>query len=144
MKDIKMADKYIKVIIDTNIWISFLIGKHLKGLQNYLNNESIRIITCHEQLIELTEVLNKPKIKKYIKPYQIEEFLDLIYEVSEVVKISLLIDICRDKKDNYLLSLAKCSDSDYLITGDDDLLVLDGLISTKILKYSEFEMILHS
>jgi predicted nucleic acid-binding protein len=30
-----------KLIIDTNIWISFLIGKKLNGLENLLDNDEI-------------------------------------------------------------------------------------------------------
>jgi len=37
----KKANKSFKVIVDTNIWISFLIGKSLKGLQEYINSQTV-------------------------------------------------------------------------------------------------------
>ena len=48
------------------------------------------------------------------------------------------IYICRDKKDNFLLSLAKDSKADYLLTGDEDLLVIQKFDDTEILSYTEF------
>jgi putative PIN family toxin of toxin-antitoxin system len=134
-----MAYKSFKIIIDTNIWISFLIGKSLKGLQKHLDNESFKILTCQEQVNELIDVFNKPKIKKYLNITQIENFFDLFYDITEIVKITKKVELCRDKKDNYLLSLAMTTNADYLISGDEDLLILDKISNTKIFNYSDFD-----
>jgi len=134
----KKGNRLYKVIIDTNIWISFLIGKSLKGLQNYIDSQSIKIISCDEQLLELSEVFNKPKIKKYLPKEHVEEFFDLFEESTELVKIITKTNICRDSKDNFLVSLAIDSKADYLITGDNDLLELNKIGETKVLKYTEF------
>ena len=40
-----MKAKSIKVIFDTNVWISFLIGKRLAFIKNYISNGQITIIT---------------------------------------------------------------------------------------------------
>lgn len=42
----KRGNKSFKVIIDSNIWISFLIGKNLKGLQNHIDSQKLEIVTC--------------------------------------------------------------------------------------------------
>ena len=118
----KKANKSFKVIVDTNIWISFLIGKNLKGLQEYIDSQTIIIVTCNEQIQELTEVFKKPKLKKYFSPEQIGEFFELLGESSVNVIIKTKTELCRDLKDNYLLSLAINSNADFLITGDNDLL----------------------
>jgi hypothetical protein len=39
-----------KVIIDTNLWISFLIGKELQNLKDLIIEEKVRLITT-DQLI---------------------------------------------------------------------------------------------
>jgi putative PIN family toxin of toxin-antitoxin system len=137
----KKGNKSYKIIVDTNIWISFLIGKNLKGLQNQIDSQFIKIITCNEQLQELSEVFKKPKIKKYFSKEQIVEFFELLEETSETFVISSSTDICRDSKDNYLISLAIDSEADFLITGDNDLLDLVKVRGTIILKYSDFDKI---
>jgi putative PIN family toxin of toxin-antitoxin system len=137
----KKVSKSFKVIIDTNIWISFLIGKNLNGLQNHIENQSIHIITCKEQLIELAEVFKKAKIRKFLTKAQIEEFFELLDESSDCIEIKTKSSICRDSKDNYLISLAIDSKADFLITGDKDLLELSKVGNTVITKFTEFNEI---
>ena len=136
-----MANKAFNVIVDTNIWISFLIGKNLKGLQEYIDSQTIIIIACNEQIQELTEVFKKPKIKKYFSPEQIDEFFELLDESSVNIILKTKTELCRDLKDNYLLSLAIDSNADFLITGDNDLLILTSVENTKIIKFIDFEKI---
>lgn len=138
----KKANKSLKVIVDTNIWISFLIGKSLKSLQEYIDSQSIIIVTCNEQIRELNEVFKKPKIKKYFTFEQIDVFFELLNESSVNVVIKTKTELCRDLKDNYLLSLAIDSNADFLISGDNDLLVLNKVESTKIIKFIDFEIII--
>jgi predicted nucleic acid-binding protein len=39
-----MTNKSVKVIFDTNVWISFLFGKRLSSIKNHIVNGSIVII----------------------------------------------------------------------------------------------------
>ena len=139
--DMKKGNKSYKIIVDTNIWISFLIGKNLKGLQYQIDSKFFKIITCNEQLLELSEVFKKPKIKKYFSKEQIVEFFELLEESSDNFEIRSSTNLCRDLKDNYLISLAIDSQADFLITGDKDLLELLKVGGTTILKYSDFDKI---
>jgi uncharacterized protein len=41
-----MIEKNVKVIFDTNVWISFLIGKRLYKIKQYILDGRIQIITC--------------------------------------------------------------------------------------------------
>jgi len=52
------------------------------------------------------------------------------------------IDVCRDKKDNFLLEVALEGKADYLITGDEDILVLGSFHNTKIIRPKDFEAML--
>jgi hypothetical protein len=137
----KRVTKSYKVIIDTNIWISFLIGKTLKGLQNHIDSNSIQIITCNEQLAELSEVLKRPKFQKYFSDEQVFELFELFDEFATMVKLKTKANLCRDNKDNYLVSLAIDSKSNFLVTGDSDLLNLERINNTTVVKYSKFESI---
>jgi predicted nucleic acid-binding protein len=57
---------------------------------------------------------------------------------GEITYVESRIKLCRDPKDDFLLSLAKDSKADYLITGDYDLLELKEIGKTKILTIAEF------
>ncbi|WP_265275962.1 putative toxin-antitoxin system toxin component, PIN family [Nostoc sp. KVJ3] len=54
-------NKVAKIIIDTNLWISFLIGKELKELKNLLVEQTIQLIISEEILQEITVVTQRPK-----------------------------------------------------------------------------------
>lgn len=135
-------DEAWRVVVDTNIWISFLIGKRLAGLHRHMDSGRIRIVTCNEQLTEIANVLCRPRIRKYISEEQAEEFLDLLLDVAMLVEPEAGPQLCRDPKDDYLLYTAKAAGADYLVSGDNDLLSLREIGSTRIVSYSDFELLM--
>jgi len=134
----------IRVVIDTNIWISFLIGKTLSGLSEALINDKIRILFSEELFDELVEVLQRPKFKKYFSQNDIMELISLIHLKTERIEIKEQFEDCRDPKDNFLLDLCVSGDADYLITGDDDLSALNPFRGVKIINYRDFREILQT
>jgi putative PIN family toxin of toxin-antitoxin system len=129
----------MRVVIDTNIWISFLIGKALGGLSEALIAERITILFSEELFAELIEVLQRPKFKKYFSSTAIEELIALLYDKVEWIEITSHFEDCRDKKDNFLLDLSVYGRADYLVTGDEDLLILNPFHSVKIVSYRTFQ-----
>ena len=128
----------MKVVIDTNIWISFLIGKALSGLEELLG-EKIQVVVSDEQFKEIISVLKRPKFKKYFGLRDIEELLFLMQKVSELVIIEHTVTDCRDRKDNFILETALKGGAGIIVTGDKDLLDLNPYKGVKILTYKEFE-----
>jgi putative PIN family toxin of toxin-antitoxin system len=133
-----MAKKADKVIIDTNLWISFLITKNLRVLDKRITAKAIRIVFSLELIEELLAVVNRPKFKKYFHKDDVENLIDLFDVYGDLFDVNSQISICRDKKDNFLLALAKDSEADYLLTGDKDLLELKAFGTTKIVKVSDY------
>lgn len=127
-----------RVILDTNLWISFLINDSYKEIDHLIKNDQIKLIFSIELLDEFIEVVNRPKFNKYFKDDDIIQLLNLFYDFAILVDVHSNLDLCRDKKDNFLLNLAKDSKSDYLITGDQDLLILERIDNCKIIQYSNF------
>jgi uncharacterized protein len=130
--------KKIRIILDTNIWISFLISKSVKGIDMLIFNDEAVLLFSDELMTEFIDVANREKLKPYFKKENLFSLIDLIEEYGEIVKVKSKIDICRDKKDNFLLALAKDGKADYLITGDKDLLVIDNFVKTKIIGLTGF------
>ena len=134
-----MRAKNIKVIFDTNVWISFLIGKRLSFINNYISNGQITIITTEQLLKEIKEVTSRERLKKYFPQESVIELLELLETIAEKVEIEPTHFINRDPKDNFLLDLIDFSKADYLVTGDKDLLVHNPFKSATILTPSNFE-----
>lgn len=133
-----MGKRTDRVIIDTNLWISFLITKDLKTLDNKVKTGKIKIIFGLELIEEFLSVAGRPKFKKYFLKEDIEQIIDLFDIYGEIVHVKSKIELCRDPKDDFLLSLATDSKADYLITGDKDLLALKTIGKTKIVTMTDY------
>lgn len=133
-----MKVKKSRIVVDTNLWISYLISKEYMKLDKLILSNKMGLVFSRELIDEFIEVSQRPKFIKYFQPKDIEKLLDLFDIYGELVKIKSNINICRDSKDNFLLSLAKDSKADYLLTGDNDLLELKIFGKTAILTMSEF------
>lgn len=132
-------DENIRVIFDTNVWISFLIGKKLSNLKDYILRRSITIIFTEQLLDEIRIVTQREKLKKYFRKNSVKELLTLLEIIGENVEIKPTYFISRDPKDNFLLDLIVFSKADFLITGDKDLLGHNPFESAQIIKPTEFE-----
>ena len=137
-----MKTKSIKVIFDTNIWISFLIGKRLSFIKNYISSGQITIITTEQLLKEIKEVTSRERLKKYFPQESVIELLELLETIAEKVEIVPTHFINRDPKDNFLLDLIDFSKADYLVTGDKDLLLHNPFKSATILTPANFQIVL--
>lgn len=116
------------VVLDSNIIISSLLKS---------NSASSRIIglwTKHYfDLISSTYIISEVKktlidkqlSKKYhFSPTKQSRLISQLIHFSKMVNPPVLSDIVRDQKDNPILSTAISGHADYLVTGDQDLLVL--------------------
>ncbi|MEL6533792.1 MAG: putative toxin-antitoxin system toxin component, PIN family [Bacteroidota bacterium] len=128
----------MKVIIDTNIWISYLIGKSLAQLTPFLQSGEIVLALSKELIDEISEVTTRPKLQKYFPKERVVELFSLLDIIGEEYEITAIPPICRDPKDDFLLALATVSNADYLVSGDKDLLDLQVHHQTKIITATQF------
>jgi len=133
-----MKEKNIRVIFDTNVWVSFLIGKSLSILKQYIIEGNITIIMSQQLIDELYEVTGR-ELKKYFPKKSVNELIDLLEIIAENVVIKPTHKLCRDVKDNFLFDLIDYSKADYLVTGDKDILVHNPFLTATILSPTDFE-----
>ena len=134
-----MKARNVKVIFDTNVLVSFLIGKRLTFIKDYISNGQITIVTTGELLKEIKEVTSRERLKKYFPQESVIELIELLETIAEKVEIKSKHLICRDPKDNFLLDLIDISKADYLVTGDKDLLIHNPFKTATILTPANFE-----
>lgn len=128
----------MKLVIDTNIWISFLFGKSFKELNEIINNSYITIFTSKEQIFEINDVISRPKFDNLISTQSKNNLIYYFNYKFKVIDLENNIKICRDPKDDYLLETATKSNSNFIITGDKDLLDLKIYEAIKIINFKEF------
>lgn len=130
------------VIIDTNLWISYLISRKYSFLDNLIISGQVKLVFSKELLDEFLFISQRPKFVNYFNKNDVDKLFDFFDKYSVLIDVKTKLDLCRDPNDNFILELAFDSKADYLITGDEDLLVLKQIGNTKIVLISEFRNIL--
>ena len=130
--------KKAKVIIDTNLWVSFLISREFEKLDFLFSSGKICLLFSKRLFAEFIGVASREKFRKYFSENDIDELSIKMKNVAKMVQTKSLQTQCRDPKDNFLLELAVDGKANYLLTGDKDLLELKTVNKTKIVKIEEF------
>jgi uncharacterized protein len=97
-----------------------------------------KLLVSEATVAELDEVLRRPKFNKYISEEKRLEFLAALIQVAEEVEITESVTACRDPEDNKFLELAVCGKATCILTGDQDLLVLNPFRDVPILTAAQF------
>ena len=126
-----------RVVLDTNSWISNYIRPHslVAGrLEQLLNNVGVELLFSAELRDEILRVISRTKFSRFISP---DELLTYCKQVKGFKLTTVVSEVaaCRDPNDNFLLALCQDGHADFLITGDQDLLVLERFGPTRILSW---------
>jgi len=126
-------------VIDTNILISAFILPY-SSARKALNKarKGGYVIISQESAAEFTEVFIRPKFDKYV-PLEIRlEIIDDFISLAYIIKPTVEIVECRDPNDNKFLELACSANAKCIITGDQDLLVLNPFRGISIKTAAQF------
>jgi uncharacterized protein len=127
-----------RVVLDTNLWIYFLISKELSELDELLDEKKVTLLFSEESLNEFIAVSKRPKFQSYFTDKKVTELFRMFEKYGELVKIVRKVQICRDKNDDFLINLALSGKANYLVSGDADLLVIGQVEGIQILPWREF------
>lgn len=131
----------MRVVVDTGILVSALISPTgtIGEVLHALRDGRFTAIYSTSMMLEVTEVLSRPKIqeKYHIQPGDIEALINLVRLRGELIIPKQSITACRDPKDNKFLEAALAGEADAIVTGDDDLLVLNPFEGVDILRPAE-------
>lgn len=129
----------LKLVVDVNVLISWLIGRKLAGIDPALSSERFVLVMSPSYLEELEDVIARPHLRKYFTLERAEEAMTLLRDTALILDRDPSIKaVCRDPKDDYLLAIAAAAKADLLISGDKDLLVLERYKKTRILTPGAF------
>ena len=131
----------MKVIIDTNLWISFLIGHQTQLVRRMLTDLRFDVYVCSRLIKEIRDVANRDKIRKYVSEADLDDLLAIInaYCQFATIKAEVAPTAIRDPKDLYLLALADTIGADYIVSGDADLTDLGQYNQARIMKLADFK-----
>ena len=132
-----------RVVLDTNVLISAVLsplGKPFACLSWVLDNATL--IVSRELLDEVETRLARPKFSKYVDESRRRAFVADLALSAVQVEIPGTLRVCRDPDDDKLLEVAVIGRADCLVTGDQDLLILNPFQGIPILTPAGFLAIL--
>ena len=118
----------VKVVIDTNVWISGMLTQTGTPAQLIRHVVSYSLpVFSQDTFAELKQRLWLPKFDRYVSMEYRKQLLHDIDTVAVWVDVPQNISAqtyCRDADDNKFIHAAIVAGADWLVTGDKDLLVL--------------------
>ena len=113
------------LVFDTNVTISALMFPNSTPRKVFDLAKSQGVILSSTAIIlELNEVLSRRRFERYFSAEERIQFVSKFFADAEIVEIKETVQACRDIKDDKFLELAVNGKANYIITGDQDLLVL--------------------
>ena len=120
----------MKVVLDTDVLVSGLMSPD--GVPGQIlaawTEAQFEVVSSREQLAEIARVLAYPKVRRILNwnDHRIEQFIQRFYLRIEIVELDAVgVDVPRDPDDAPMLNALIVSEADFLVTGDQDLLVLN-------------------
>lgn len=81
-----MENRPVKVVIDTNLWVSMAMGSRIVSEQMFLilQNPNIEVFISAELIDELTKTLSKPRLRKYLSHDRSKNLFDIIWDAAQL------------------------------------------------------------
>ncbi len=110
---------------------------HSRKIVRLIITGKIQNFITMEMLAEVARVVSYPKLK-FPESLQVE-IIETIFSFSKIVEVRDLVDIVKDDpEDNKVLECAISAGSEFIITGDNHLLMLENFKGIEILTPDSF------
>jgi len=129
----------MRSVIDTNVFVSAIVSSGSvprKAIDKALD-EGVLLLS-EATLDELTEVLFRSKLDRYVSHEERTVFLAQLESVAQFVPIIQIVRECRDPKDDKFLEVALNGRANGIITGDQDLLAMNPWRGIEILSPNDY------
>lgn len=136
----------LRVVIDTSVLLCYLIkpSAAIKELvEVWWLGGAIQLVTATELLAELGDVLSRPTIQTLVRDDEGRVLLDAINLLADTISaLGIIPSFSRDPKDDKFIACALAGSAHFLITTDEDLLVLNEIEDVLILTPYHFVALL--
>jgi uncharacterized protein len=132
--------KKVKVVFDTNVWISIFMEKRLRDAFAGVKQD-VTVYVSEDIGLEVSKVLQYPQVAEVLRKIGVREkdVLRILDANSKKVEPKLRLHVINDDaEDNKILECALASGANIIVTGDKHLLSLGNFKKAKILTPREF------
>lgn len=137
----------LKVVFDTQIYLRAAINPNSICGKLFANwSEAYVLYVADEIEAEILNVFARSKIREKFPQITDQTVVDIKSTLARAERITLeeIPSISRDPKDDIFLACAKAAQASYLISEDNDLLVLKQYEATTIINALEFLQLLET
>jgi putative PIN family toxin of toxin-antitoxin system len=115
----------VRFVPDTNVLVSRACFPHSIPAQAFEHALlRAKLLVSEETLAEVEDVLLRSRFEAYVRLETRLTFLHYVRKESLLIESVPILSACRDPKDDKFLALALTGHADFILTGDQDLLVL--------------------
>ncbi len=136
----------IRAVVDTNVLIRCLIkpGSAVRAMiEEYWVDGAFVMVTSPELLAELSAVLARPTMQELVRSDEAAVLVHAVRHRAEMISpLSEVPVYTRDRKDDVFVACAVADRADYIVTTDNDILVLGQLLEVRMVTPQEFVVIL--
>jgi uncharacterized protein len=129
----------VKAVFDTNVLIAaFLTEGICSGLLIRARKRAFNLVLCDDIVREFEGILKK---KFKLTSADIAETSAIVLEAASEIrhKLDPVPKVCRDPNDDMVIACAIDAAADYIVTGDEDLLILKRYRNIIIVNPRNFE-----
>lgn len=131
----------MRVVFDAVVFVRSLINP--LGIWGHLvfeRSHQYQLITSPELTAECIGVIARPAITKKYRPVITRDLSVILkqFEDAEVVELPSIPAVSRDRNDDHVLATAFQGQADFLVSEDNDLLVLQNYHATRIVSARTF------
>ena len=128
----------MRVVIDTNVFVSAALKEQsMPAMAVRVIEKRGILLKSQETEQQLLDVISRPYFAAVISP-SIHEWIRQMLLRAELVTIRERIKECRDPTDDKFLDLAVTGQADFIVSGDNDLLVLNPFRNIPIVPPAAF------
>ncbi len=135
----------MRALLDANIFISYLLNPDRESPVVQIVKAGVRgryVLLLPEMLLDefSNRVLSKPYLEERIPHEALVKLSEILSSISETIPEirNRIPAVTRDPKDDYLLAYALVGEADFLVSGDQDLLVLQKVKNCQIITPRDF------
>jgi putative PIN family toxin of toxin-antitoxin system len=127
-----------RLVIDTNVVLSGLLFPGSTSSRALLRAQSGEVLESDATLLELVEVMSRARFDRYVERSIRQRLVAEFANACEAIRIVAPIHACRDPKDDKFLEVAVHGRANLIVTGDEDLLVLNPFRGIAILTPAQY------
>jgi putative PIN family toxin of toxin-antitoxin system len=128
----------MKIVLDTNVLISgvFWGGTPFKILELW-QEKRLEVLASEMILDEYLKCIERISLK-YSRPDLFNSWSLILPSRIKLVQVKKTFNLCRDPDDNKFIDCAISGKAHFLVSGDEDLLVLKKVMNLEVLTHANF------